>query len=218
MPKTAGTSFAVALRQHFGDALAEDYDMHPFSRPRVRREWEAVRAGLAARGRLPDHVRAIHGHFLPVKYAIAQRGRDVRFVTWLRDPVERMVSHYQYWKRYSHRASPAQPLRHRVLRQDWSMERFCLGPEMRNFYHQFLWCFAPERFAFIGITEHYQDDLARFAQAFLGADAPVAYGRINPERATDAYPIQASLRARIEQHHAADMALYRWAMSRQQTG
>lgn len=212
MAKTAGTSFAVALREHFGDTLVEDYGMLPFNRPRGRREWEAIRAGFSRKQRLPARIQAVHGHFLPIKYAIAGWGRDTRFVTWLRDPVERLVSQYHHWMRTPHGATAAQPLRYRIVRENWSLERFCLGPEMRNIYRQYLWGFAPRRFAFIGITERYESDLANFANRFLGGNEALAtHARVNPERRAEGYAIDPGLRRRIERHHAADIALYRWA-------
>jgi hypothetical protein len=214
MPKTAGTSFAFALRRYFVDALVEDYEMLPINRPRGVREWEAVRTGIAVRRGLKNGVSAIHGHFLPVKYAIALRGREVHYVTWLRDPVERLLSNYHFWRHNPRGASPAQPLRYRMLQEDWSLERFCLGPEFRNLYHQYLWGFPLGRFAFVGITERYEEDLDAFAARFLDGIATATHARTNPERDSDRYRIEPSLRTRIERHHAKDMALYRRARDR----
>jgi hypothetical protein len=210
MAKTAGTSFAAALRAHYGEGLVEDYGMLPINRPRGRREWDALRAGFAARRGWPAQIRAIHGHFLPVMYRIAFHGRMVDYVTWLRDPVERLVSNYHYWRRQAHGATPEQPLRYRMACEGWSLERFCLGPEFRNLYRQYLWGFEPRRFAFIGITERYEEDLDYFARHFLDGAATATHARANPERDSERYLVDPSLRARIERHHAADMALYRW--------
>jgi len=216
-PKTAGTSFGVALRARYGSRLLEDYATLPLQRPRGWREWEAMRAGARAR-RCILRCAAVHGHFLPVKYRIALRGRRADHVTWLRDPVERLLSHFHYWKRTAEVATPAQALRYRMVREDWSLERFCLGPELRNLYRQYLWGFPPDRFAFIGITEHYEAELADLGSRLLGE--PTAFtverARGNPERTTPRYRVDPALRARIEHHHAADMALYRWAVEQRE--
>lgn len=211
LPKTAGSSFATALRQHYQERLHEDYGMLPMQLPRGRREWQAVRDGLAQR--VPAGAAAIHGHFLPVKYRWPLRGRRVAWITWLRDPVERLLSHYHFWTRDYDGSDPAQSLRNRVLAEGWSLERFCLGPELRNLYRQYLWGFDPRRFAFIGLTEHYATDLAWFSQRFLDRDAVVARIQVNPARASDRYPIDAGLRSRIQRHHAADVALYQQAVA-----
>jgi len=214
LPKTAGTSFRSALRQHYGAALVEDYAMLPMQLPRGRREWQALCAAPTARRALSADVRAVHGHFLVVKYRLALTGRPARYITWLRDPVERVVSHYHYWQRGYAGDDPAQPLRNRMLRERWSLQRFCLGPELRNLYRQYLWGFPPRQFAFFGITEHYDEDLAWFARHVLQGDASaVVHALANPARRTPAYAIEPELRLRIERHHAADVALYRHALS-----
>jgi hypothetical protein len=216
-PKTAGTSFGLALRRSHGEGLLEDYGMLALNTPRVRREWQAIRSGLCARFHC-GVPRAIHGHFLPIKYRFALRSHPTRYVTWLRHPVERLLSHYYFWLRTAAAATPAQPLRYRVVREQWSLERFCFAPQVRNLYSQFLWGFPPSRFDFIGITEHYESDLATFARRYLPGAATAERARVNTERGDAGYALDPALRARIEQHHARDMRLYRWALQRRQTG
>lgn len=213
LPKTAGTSLRYAMRAHYGTGLLEDYDAPPMQIPRGRRELSAMAAGFSARQHWSDDIIAIHGHFLPLKYRIALRGRDVRYATWLRDPVERVQSHYHYWQRDYAGDDPTQPLRNRVVREGWSLQRFCLGPEMRNLYRQYLWGFDPARFEFMGITERYDTDFVRFAQRYLEGDCAASVELPNPDREGERYAIDPALRARISQHHAADVALYDWALA-----
>lgn len=218
LPKTAGTSFAAALQSHFGERYRGDYADLPMQISPPRRKWKALSAGARMRAESTNGVACVHGHFLPLKYRIGLRGREARFVTWLRDPVERVISHYHYWLRDYDGDDPTQPLRNRVLREGWSLQRFCLGPELRNLYRQYLWGFPAERFDFIGITERYDDDLALFGQRYLGGDAVVARALANPQRDDQPYPIDPALRARIARHHDADVRLYAWAKARNQVG
>lgn len=213
MPKTAGTSFAATLRAHFGDRYRADYDMPPLQLPRGRR---MLRACADVRRIRRDGVAAdcVHGHFLPATYRFGLRKRPAAYVTWLRDPVERILSHYHYWRRGYAGDDPRQPLRNRMLEQNWSLERFALGPELRNVYHQYLWNFPPSRFDFIGITEHYAEDIQRLSHQHLGCEAVLACEQVNPERGDARYALEPGLRRRIEQHHARDVALYRWALQR----
>jgi len=213
LPKTAGTSFAETLRAACGVGFRADYDDLPMQHGTWRRRRDAVRGGLALRGRLGADVTCIHGHFLALKYRIALGPRPVRYITWLRDPVQRLVSHHAYWRRDYDGSDPAQPLRNRMLREDWSFERFALGREMRNVYRQYLWGFDLARFDFIGITERYESDLDRLAP-ILGCEPVVAAALVNPESGDDGYEVEPGLRRRIERHHAADVALYQRVLGR----
>ena len=71
-PKTAGSSFLVALESYFGQGLLQDYADRPINRTALRRNAQAVYAGLrnaVARTGM-EKVACIHGHFLPLKYAL----------------------------------------------------------------------------------------------------------------------------------------------------
>jgi hypothetical protein len=215
LPKTAGTSFRVVLEQHFGDRLLKDYSSFPINTPESERNRTAMEECLRNAENDFAGIESIHGHFLPIKYLLLARRREVRFVTWMRHPVERMLSHYFYWKRsYDPKTAPS--LHRKVIEDGWSLERFCLGPEVQDLYGQFLWGFPIEHFDFIGITEFYEEDLEYFARHYLRT--PVEPVRINVgDKGSDGYPIDAALRQKIESFHARDMDLYRRALDRRRT-
>lgn len=211
MPKTAGTSFAAALDRHFGSALLRDYSDLPINTPPRKRNRAAVCACLANADKAFAGIECIHGHFMPLKYLLLADGRqDVSFVTWLRDPVDRAVSHYRFWRRtYESQRSP--PLHRRMMEEGWSLERFCLGAEVRNLYSQFLYGFPLAYFDFVGITEFYADDLSWWAERSLGSSGLLEQLNVD-ESAVERQEISPSLRAEIERHHARDMDLYRRAI------
>jgi len=212
LPRTAGTSFRKALTTHFSTRLLRDYSDYPINTPQSERNRAALQASLRnAESDFPD-VECIHGHFLPIKYLLLVHKRQVKFVTWMRHPVERVLSHYYYWKKtYSPRSAP---LLRRVVEEEWSLERFCLGPELRNLYWQFLWGFPLDYFDFIGITEFYEDDIAYFGQHYLGA---YTKAKRRNARTNGAYQIDGSFRNEIEAFHDRDMDLYRKALEKRLT-
>lgn len=216
LPKTAGTSFLALLEAAYDGQLLRDYGDRPLNRPAWRRNGRALVAGLGnalPRRRLRG-LRCIHGHFLPLKYRGLALRQELRFVAWLRDPVERLGSHYFYWQR-SYNPLDAGRLHRRVVEERWDLERFCLGPELRNTYSKFLWGFPLTAFDFIGITEHYAEDLRDFGTRFLGGELPQMPPRnVNSAApaAAGAYITDTAFRARIEAYHAEDMALYRQAL------
>jgi hypothetical protein len=211
LPKTAGSSFGTSLRDHFGDRLYGDYRDTPLNTPPFRRRVLAALRNAAIIGRRFPDVDCIHGHFLPIKYQLVRATRHVRFVTWLRDPVERLASHYHFWRR-SYDPETSLPLHRRVVEENWSFDRFFRSPEMRNVYTQFLWGFPLSNFEFIGITEHYDEDFLFFTGAFLGTSLSPHHVLASSDRADSVHVTDPRLRAEIEQVHHRDMALYRRAL------
>ncbi|MEM1404577.1 MAG: hypothetical protein AAGG55_14665 [Pseudomonadota bacterium] len=224
LPKTAGTSFSQVLQDAYGDRFMRDYGDRPLQDSSWRRKSRALRARLSNVDRMvPESINCVHGHFLPLKYAALARRTNTDFITWLRHPVERAVSHYFYWVN-DFNESDAGLLHKRVIEERWDLERFCLGPELRNVYSTFLWSFPIQRFSFVGITEHYVDDLQRFSRLILdGRPLLVSTENANQTRNIPSgeppqpYEIDDDLRSRIAVHHHRDMALYESALMRRET-
>lgn len=214
LPKTAGTSFEESLRSHFGERLRLDYADKPLHRTALQRNGMALSAALrrSRSGCDDDRIACIHGHFLPLAYRWLRVPGGLRFVTWMRDPVQRLASHYHFWRREN--APPAADTLHRrMLEEDWSFERFALGPELRNVYARFLWGFPLRRFDFIGISEHYGEDLQAFGALMLNAPLPLVEARRNPHLDQPGYAIDAALQRRIDGWHSADRRLYERALA-----
>ena len=158
IPKAAGTSLKNALESRFGaEHIHYDYQ-RPMARPAWRRNLDcAVASCIGPRIAQP----VVFGHFLAGKYArFTGRGfvprSGSRYLVFLRDPLQRAVSHYLFWKRThlgGHR------IWERFSRENWSLERFLLGSEHADFQSQFLWRFPIEQFDFIGLAEHYSESL-----------------------------------------------------------
>ena len=215
LPKTAGSSFVQSLSDHFADRLYVDYGDAPLNSCRWWRNASAVLQSLRYRGRHLINVDCIHGHFLPIKYRLIRSTRAVRFVTWMRDPVERVASHYHFW-RQSYEPHSALALHRRVVEEDWSFERFFASPEMRNVYAQFLWGCSMSSLQFIGITEHYEEDFRHFSRVFLKATMPPHHLRMNSAKTGVRYVNDPRLRAEIERIHKGDVMMYRRALELRQ--
>jgi hypothetical protein len=219
MPKTAGLSFRATLEEHFGDAFSYDYADYPLAHQPLERHRKVLQAGLEVLGRDFEGVECIHGHFLPLKYLLLADVRDCRYVTWMREPLARLVSHYHYWQRsYDPESDLTSPLHRRVVEEAWSLERFCLSPELRDVYTQYLWGFPLQRFDFIGITEHYEDDLRYFSTRYLGKNAEPrkVNQRLDAPEGGGEQELPPGLREKVARFHAADLALYRQALELRQ--
>ncbi len=215
MPKSGGTSFRHLLKNQFPKSMRGDYE-HPIhvsafvrhNKARYRKLKITISSKLRSKF---DHVDCIHGHFMPYKYESFYHSGDHIFVTWLRDPIKRIESHYHYWKQH-HDEIDMLPLLKRFLEEDWSLERFAFSEEIRNIYSIYLWNFPIERFDFVGITEFFDEDLPFFADKYLGI-SEVTVPEKNINRTKDRETIEdPGLLRELKEFHADDYKLYQYAL------
>jgi hypothetical protein len=215
LPKTAGVSLRTVLAENFGAGLKLDYQDGPLNKDPWLRKQAVMQDALALAERDVAAQTCIHGHFLPLKYLLLAHKTPCQFVTWMRHPVERLISHYHYWLQV-YQPTSAFALHKQVVEEGWTLERFCLSQEMRNTYSQFLWGFPLEYFEFIGITEFYDSDLADFGQRFLRIQPQVHKLNVGAKKA-GASPLDPGLYREIQAWHAQDMQLYERALALRQT-
>lgn len=200
IPKTGGVTFREMLEALAAGRMVQDYADRPLA-PRSR--WRALRERLR-RVELPPGTRVVHGHFVAAKYWRAVP--EARFVTWLRDPVERLASHYHYWLR---EPDLAHPTCRRLVEEQLSLEAFAALPELRNVQSRFLAGVPLERFAFVGLTERFAADMERFRVQFCPERAiEIVRRNANPAREGDRYPLAPDAREAIAALNRADLALY----------
>lgn len=186
LPKTAGTAFRRALDSVYGADLA------------------AVYGGVGVDGRAH---RAVHGHFAPARFWSA--GRNARLIMWMRDPVERLVSHFDFWSGIPEGADNANHAH--FIRSGMSLEEFATWDVISSeFEHLYLdGVDGPSDFDFIGFTDRFDADLARLAELLGWPTAPRAESaNITPGERT---VVTDRIRALIETHHAVEIDFYRRA-------
>ncbi|HEX2484036.1 MAG TPA: hypothetical protein VHQ66_01975 [Myxococcota bacterium] len=206
IPKTGGVTFREALAAAAGGRVVLDYD----DRPLAPRSFARALRERLRRVELPPDARAVHGHFVASKYR--RRYPNARFVTWFRDPVERLASHYYYWLR---EPDPKNATCRRLLEERLDIVAFGALPEMRDVHARFLGAVPVEDFAFVGLTEAFDEGMALFQRLFGLATPPTSPRRnANPERRGERYDLAPDVRAALERIHAADVALYARARAR----
>ena len=178
------------------------------------RNRSALQASLDMETSNLENIKCIHGHFQPLKYLLAAPENRIKFVTWMRDPVDRLISHFNFWQR-SYNPKTAKPHHKKVVEEDWSLEQFCLSSDFKNIYCQYLWAFPLEYFDFIGITEHFEEDLAVFSEKYLEGSLN-QYQRLVAKRKSSKHCFDSALLKKIEDHHSADIALYQSALKLRQ--
>lgn len=208
IPKTAGTSFRHSLQDHFGDGLFLKYGEKPFNTPVTERNRKALKDALDNLEKNFSRVKCIHGHYLPVQFLLLSNTVPMRFVTWMRHPVDRLVSDYHHTlKNYDKNAPPFQK---QIISEKWTLEQYCTCEKLKDVYSQFFWAFPLENFDFIGITEYYNADFEYFRKKFLKPSVPAYHENVNKGYKRD--KLDKGLRKAIETFHAADMMLYERAL------
>jgi hypothetical protein len=149
IPKCAGTSFTAILQSRYGPSLFLDYQ------------------GTGGQ-RIPETVSAIHGHFPMARYSGVYP--HAFKMTWIRHPVERIISYYYYWK-----ASPphGNPWHDEFIRLQPSLLEFAGYEAMkteisRGYFGNFDW----RKLDFVGLVENVDADIVRLSRRLGWSEIP----------------------------------------------
>ena len=197
VPKCGGSSFGAALRLRYllSQSSIDLTQNHGQRRTQLRQ--------LITRG-----TKMIAGHVQYDPHLHAQIARDYAFVTLLRDPVERFVSHYNYVQRH-----------HPDPNRAPTLEAYVNTPDAHRLATQYLFYFAGNcppgtdpvaqaisnlgRFSVVGRLDDPQT-FARQLKTLIGTPLP----RWRRNTAPNPTQVPADLRARIEQLCAPDIRIY----------
>lgn len=215
VPKCSGTSFIRWLESAYGaDAILYDYGDRLLD-PTV--SFNTDFAGFVERagnvGELPPGKTVVHGHFWAGKY---RRVPDAIRITFLRHPLDRLISHYFFWHNTHH---DGHALHRQFLAERPDILTFCRLPAMRHFYRDVMFRgIDPGSFEFVGDFRSLDVDVRRL-ERMLGVAGNWGDANRNPEpdytekrlRIVD----DARLRGELETLLADDIALYEHAVARQ---
>jgi hypothetical protein len=197
IPKCAGTSFREILASIYGPHLWLNYGAI-FSKADFK----------------PDIVPAkgscIHGHFFADTFD--DYVPQPRLITWVRHPVDRVVSNYYHSLRSPDMRDDCCRLLHEnrlTLRQyaelDW----------MRNLATRYLARKPIEAFTFVGVSERFDESLQVFGRTFnwvIRSHGPCL--NTNPDRTTARYLLPPGDYDYILSLNQSDLAWYNSAMAR----
>ena len=197
IPKCAGTSFRHVLQGLYGERIRLNYG-EIFSRAQARPA--LVPAGTAC----------IHGHFFAD--AFDDFYPKATFITWLRHPVERVVSNYEHflrspdWRDDCCRALYGQRL---------GLREFAELEWMRNMATRYLADKSLAEFAFVGVAERFSESLHVFGAACgWPTDLPAPRENINPLRARPRYSLAPETYEHLLALNGDDLAIYEQAVAR----
>jgi hypothetical protein len=210
IPKTGGTAFSEVLKTIAQEVFYMDYGSQIFSPTAVYRRGQLADQPFdsLADGELLAGRSVIHGHFRILKYL--KRFPEASYVTWLRDPVERIASHYFFWQRSAHKHGfMNDPLCNRVITGKMSLVEFAELDAVRNRQYEFLKPVGPDYCDFIGITEDYERSVRLFQKLFCPELViTTQLQNQNPDRQKGFYKLERGVREKILQANDLDVRTY----------
>ncbi len=157
IPKTGGTSFYEVLQQAYGPAVSKSFKRRDY--------FAAVKMHSNLEASLAKEIRVLHGHFYYDEIRTIHEKYDSKVICWLRDPVERVISNFLFFKaglqNPSRNVENYQKNKHRV---DETLLEYAQKEENRNRMAAFLNGIELEELFFIGFLSSFEEDLNRLGQ------------------------------------------------------
>lgn len=198
IPKTAGTSFYHILQQVYGPELSISFkrrDINPL----------LEKGQLKASGLSPT-IQVIHGHFNYIEVAELHQKSNAKLICWLRDPIERLLSNYIFFK-----AGLLNPARNPVQyeknkhRINETILEYAQMTENQNRMHSFLEGLSINDLFFCGFMSNFTTDLARLAHLLGWPSYEIKHLNKGARKQTGISP---ELRQLLEGLNQKDVELY----------
>ena len=213
IPRTAGTALRRALEEKFGqENLLLDYHQ-PFSDGPIQRTLKCLVPNPPTKN-IPRKI--IYGHFLTAKYADFngwgfKKRSDFRYIVFLREPLERALSQYYFWKHTGKQGNKTWPKFHA---DNTSLERFLTSRYFSNLQSKFIYGFGSEQFDFVGLQEDYARSLEVLGERFplFRGLKPLLLNTGASYRETEKYELPPALKEQFKKLNQKDYRLYEKAI------
>ena len=212
IPKTAGTSFSFEMAKE----LSPYYNIHvDYENPEIPYEVQLQGAvdGFIEKGRTIQFCSA-SGHIsIGLAAQIRQAIPSTKLITFLREPVARVISDFRYQR------TPAHPPHKEFIEQFPTLTDYAQSPDAQNKMFRFL-ARDPaspletvlkemeEDFTFVGLVEMYPMSFNLMFRLFGASKLPVEHRRKTETNDFNIYEDSPELRGRIRKLNELDMALF----------
>ena len=204
IPKTAGSSFQKTLETIYGKDVFCRLDFtvqndsgenNIIAKNQTRQE---DLDSIISTGSLNNKIEVLHGHIHFQDFnSVFESHPDLKVITWLRHPVERVISNYNYLRARFEAESTLSPVARKLFnRLVMSLLDFARLPRDIHMYRDYTTGKPLEDFDFIGITEDYDNDLERLARILDWPSVPSFH--INKTQKKPFQPTESELQKLVE--------------------
>ncbi len=195
IPKTAGTSFHAFLSNYFDTSHA------------IKRREVADGSWLGALSHEVVHGHVTYKEFRPFLTS------EVRLLTWLRDPVARVVSNYRFFIRGLNDPNYRNPTTYAINahRKSESLLEYAAREETQNVMTKYLAGAELNSLFFIGLVEDLEGSMNRLS-ALLSPEinAPTSLDHLNKLGTSPS--ISSEIQATVSKYNQKDIDLYQRAL------
>ncbi|MCR9052528.1 MAG: sulfotransferase domain-containing protein [Phaeodactylibacter xiamenensis] len=161
----------------------------------------------------PPYYQVLHGH-LPYRSFLAHYHHpEAKFITFMRDPVERVLSNFRYYRKMK----AARLKTGKTIRHHYDLETFIELKKRQNVMARFLDGLELTDLFFLGLQEQFGQDVRLLSNKLLWELPETAFQiKKNPTRPTD--ETDKAIRQRIAALNQADIQLYNRAVALKASG
>lgn len=206
IPKTAGTSFRNSLKAVYGDKEVVRLDID------LTKQEVKINEQRYYQSEFPQGTKVIHGHYsYPLLIENFKLNKDIPIITWLRDPVQRVISNYLYLTKILEDLLQEEQKGLNILeKMKRSLKEYALFEGAQNRQSKFLTGLNIEDLKFVGIVEHYDEDINRLAKILKWEKTPIFNNNQTKKETNFISNIDIEL---IRQLNTEDLKLYEKALS-----
>ncbi len=205
VPKAAGTTFYHTLRQCWNEnqfyTVPSHWDL--FDRDELRGRYKTVNSEMSY-----NKYSIVKGHFPYYKFQYLKSDHNWYLITWIRDPVERLISNYNHFR---YRPVSNKFLKRRAVRVAREMDIVEFSEKVQsNFQTRFVGN-DPSVYDFIGVVEKFKESINLFNKQF-GLDFVIG-GTLNVHN-WQKVKVSPEQKRVMREHHKKDYEFYNEVIKR----
>ena len=165
--KTAGTSLRLDIESGCAGKYFSDYlsDFVLSYKDNFKKDRTIFKENVKNNAKDLINYDIIYGHFCSDKYNCLKDLTTINLITFMRDPIERVISHYYYWKNrveindFSDKHCEAYYQLGLLRENKLSLVEFADTEGIKNIYKLYFSSNLISDFAFIGIAERFYESI-----------------------------------------------------------